>query len=319
MPNAMMSGSDLPTLNVAISGHAPPHHRLAVYKIVSEVESAVITSDGGVMQTGAYSRFKYGDRAQARRYADQLTGVILKSPMGPTLRSGDPVVVTASAYKKLRTAAQFVADGVAHGLQRNGCNVVPGRIHRANLTQGDYGAMNAEERAWWMAKNGLSLDESLFSGAHVVVVDDVCITGSHERSIAELLRTVPVRSVTNAYVADIDPLLAARDTRIEHRMNHAWMNGLANLRWLMRNQPDYVLTARTVKFILDRPASSLKRFLTTLRQYEICLLRQAVLDDGYHRMPMYTNSVRTLFRAAYRPSASRAVRRVVWLASDTGH
>ena len=271
-----------------------PHQRVALHTVVEEIDGRVITATGEVLNLEAYSRFKYGDQRQAHLYADELTGVILESQIAQQYASGPPIVVSASAYKRLLTAAQFVADGVLLRLKWAGFDADAGRIHRARLTEGDYGTMNAAERAFWMANNGLSLDGELFHGRHVIIVDDVRITGSHENAIARLFQALPVASVTSAYVVAIEPGLAARDTRIEDRMNHASINTLHDLYQLMWDEEHYVLTARTVKFVLSRPLDVLEIFLRKLEGTDLRALHMGMLDDGYYAMTAYAEGSKLL-------------------------
>jgi hypothetical protein len=280
-----------------------PHQRVVLHTVVEEIDGRAITATGEVLNLDAYSRFKYGDQAQAHLYADELTGVILESPIAQQYASGPPIVVSASAYKRLLTAAQFVADGVLLRLKWAGFDAEAGRVHRARLTEGDYGTMNAAERAFWMTNNGLSLDDKLFYGRHVIIVDDVRITGSHENAIARLFQALPVASVTSAYVVAIEPGLAARDTRIEDRMNHASINTLHDLYQLMWDEEHYVLTARTVKFVLSRPLDVLEVFLRKLEGTDLRALHMGMLDDGYYAMSAYVEGSQILLSEVARRKA----------------
>lgn len=270
------------------------HQRVALHTVVAEIDDRIITRTGHVLNTTAYSKFKYGDREQAGLYADELTEVILESDLAQLYRGTQPLVVSASAYKRLCTAAQSVADGVLLRLKWAGYDAAAGRIKRARLTEGDYGTMSAQERAFWMANNGLSLDKELFYGRHVIIVDDVRITGSHEHAIAKLFETLPIASLTSAYVIEIDPDLAARDTKIEDRMNHACIKTLHDLYLLMWEQDQYAMNARTVKFVLSRPQDMLKLFLEKLTGEELRALHVGMMDDGYYAMTAYAEGTRLL-------------------------
>lgn len=304
---SVFDGNDGPSRVVTATGNRPaahasttPYQRVVLHTVVEEIDDRIITATGDVLNTEAYSRFKYGDQSQAQLYADELTEVILRSDIARLYASGAPLIVSASAYKRLRTAAQFVADGVLLRLKWAGFEADAGRIHRARLTEGDYGTMNAAERAFWMANNGLSLDERLFYGRHVIIVDDVRITGSHERAIERLFQTLPVASVTSAYVVAIDPALAAQDTCIEDRMNHASITSLHDLYRLMWDQERYVLTARTVKFVLSRPLDVLDVFLRKIDDDDLRALHMGMLDDGYYAMTAYSEGSQMLIHEAQR-------------------
>lgn len=281
------------------------HRRFSLHRVVEETENHIVTDDGSWFDSPAYSRFKYGDRVQALAYGRSLAHALLRSDIGRDFGDGRPLTVTASAYKSLFTAAQFVADSVVQALDEAGFSVVPARIHRAQLTEGDYGTMSAEERALWMSRNGLSFNEELFVGSHTIIVDDVRITGSHERAITNLISKVPLASVTSAYVVEIDPDLASRDPRIEDRMNHAFIRTLYDLYGIMQSERHYIFTARTVKFVLSSPPEVLRYFLKRLRDDVVLRICDGVIADGYDKMSTYAEGVQMLLDEAALRETSR--------------
>lgn len=282
---------------------------VALYRIVDEVDGRIITSTGARFDSHAYSRFKYGWHQQAHWYGEDLTRMLLSHPIADHFRDKQPVVVSASAYKRLSTAAQFVASTIETRLRwTQQYPVHAARIHRAQLTEGDYGTMTIAERQYWMSNNGLSVDTALFNDRHVVIVDDVRITGSHEKAIWRLLADLPIRSVTNLYVVDLDSDLAKRDPTIEDRMNHAAIRNLSDLYRLMQEE-SYVPTARTVKFVLSRPLDSVKTFLERIEGSDLRLLHLGVLDDGYYSMDTYADGSMLLLREVKKRKRAAARRR----------
>lgn len=272
----------------------------SLFTIVGENEDGgVITSDGSSFDTTAYSRFKYGDMAAAAMYGQQLAQAILAcvaSQSGSCDLSN--VVITASAYKSLPTAAQAVADAAIATLRANGYPVRTGRIHRNILTEGDYGTMTTDERAYWMSCNGLWVEAVEFKGLNVVVVDDISISGAHGRSIVQMFETIDIASLTLVHVLKLDPELAARDPKIEDRMNHSVIKTLQDLRQLIASTPDYAPNARTVKFVLSQPIQELQRFLDSLPDPLVRLLDESVQADEYDRMRSYVTAAKLIAIAA---------------------
>lgn len=282
--------------------------RIALHTVVGEVEGEIITADGEPFDTSAYSRFKYGHTEQADRYGESLAKLLLEHPISGLYVNSAPLVVTASAYKRLATAAQLVANSVAKRLGWAHFMVHAGRIHRARLTEGDYGTMAHEERQYWMANNGLSVDTELFAGRHVVVVDDVRITGSHEESIWQLFADMPIESLTNLYVVTLDPKLAKRDPKIEDRMNHAEIRTLRDLYGLIWSG-SYCPTARTVKFVLSQPADTLKIFLREIDGGDLRAIHMGLIDDGYDKMDTYSVGSRLVLKEVARRKRAASRRR----------
>lgn len=267
----------------------------SLFTIVGEVDGRIITSDGERFDTTTYSRFKYGDELAAASYGRLLAGTILGCEMFQmSQQARDDVVITASAYKSLPTAAQAVASAATSTLHSYGYPVRSGRIHRDKLTEGDYSAMTTDERAYWMSCNGLWVEEAEFSGKHVIVVDDVSISGAHGKSIVEMFKTIDIKSLTLVHVLQLDPELAARDPKIEDRMNHTVIKSVLDLRSLIAQCPDYTPNARTVKFVLSLSVPELDWFLQSLPDEHIRSLHLGVQADEYDRMSSYIDAARRI-------------------------
>lgn len=267
----------------------------SLFTIVGEVDGQIITSNGEKFDATTYSRFKYGDIPAAASYGELLAGTIRNcEAFQASQLIPEDVVITASAYKSLPTAAQAVASAATSTLRSYGYPVRSGRIHRDKLTEGDYGAMTTDERAYWMSCNGLWVEATEFNGKHVIVVDDVSISGAHGKSIVEMFETVDIKSLTLVHVLQLDPALAAQDPKIEDRMNHTVIKNVRDLRNLIARSQDYTPNARTVKFVLSLSHSDLEWFLQSLPDEHIRLLHFGVQADEYDRMKSYIDAARRI-------------------------
>ncbi len=265
----------------------------SLFTIVGEEDGQIFTSAGGRFDTDTYSRFKYGDMEAADRYGQLLAGTILGCEAFETARHApDEVVITASAYKSLPTAAQAVASSLIKTLNSYGYPVGGGRIHRDTLTEGDYGNMSSDERAYWMSCNGLWINEKEFIARDVIVIDDVSISGAHANSIIAMFATVDIRSLTLVHVLKLDPELAARDPKIEDRMNHTVIKNLRDLGNLIRGRDDYRPNARTVKFVLSQPVPEIENFLSSLGTDVVDQICAGIEADEYDRMRSYMDAAK---------------------------
>jgi len=260
---------------------------ISLHEVVGENDAGIITLDGAPFGTADYSRFKYGDVSVAKRYGAQLAESLVRH-FGSIDDDGQ-LVISASAYKSLPTAAQAVADATADALARSGLDVQRGRVYRETLTEGDYGDMSLEERQHWMNKNGLWVKDADFVGRHVVIVDDVRISGSHERSITAMFDKIPHRSLALVHVLKLNPELALADPRIEHRMNHHAVRTLDDLLTLTKLETGHHLNARFVKFVLSQPASDVRRFARRLSPELLDALHEGAISDGYPSMLTYAD------------------------------
>lgn len=271
----------------------------SLFTIVGEEDGKIVTSAGGWFDTVTYSRFKYGDLRAADRYGQLLAGAILgRCVSKATPCDLDSVIVTASAYKLLPTAAQAAADSAIQSLHGYGYPVQSGRIHRDILTEGDYGNMSTDERAYWMSCNGLWVDEAEFERRHVIVIDDVNISGAHGKSIVKLFESIDVQSLTLVHVLKLDSELAARDPKIEDRMNHVVIKDLWDLYKLIQECPGYTPNARTVKFVLSRPIPEIEEFLLSLTSELVYQIHVGVQADEYDRMRSYKAAAEYISRHA---------------------
>ncbi len=268
---------------------------IALHRITDQSDGRIITDDAGVFDTLNYSRFKYGDTLAATSYGSLLASIIANCETFRMSRDAqEDVVVTASAYKSLPTAAQAVATAAIDALEALGCPVSSGRIHRDKLTEGDYGAMSTDERAYWMSCNGLWVDSAQFEGKHVIIVDDISISGQHERSVVEMFETVDIRTLTMVHVLRLDPELARRDPRIEDRMNHMLIKTVQDLWQLIANTPHYLPNARTVKFVLSQSVGDLDWLLRSLSDDLVRMIHLGVQADEYDRMQSYMEASRRI-------------------------
>jgi hypothetical protein len=267
-----------------------PVINMHLYSITERDGVMVNRQDGSPFDAASYSRFKYGDTAVAKDYGMKLAFLLRDRLLKPALKSREPVVFTASAYKVLPTAARAVAQAMYEQTLADGYKVEAGRIHRANLTNGDYATMSAHERKRAMSENGIYFDKAVFHGRHVVVIDDVKITGSHERSIHDMFDGEPILSLTHVYVVEMDPEIVKVRPSVEDTLNHTWMNGIDRLcELILAGGDQYPFNARTAKAIFSASSHQKKQIWETLGNEQILELHRGAHGDGYNVMHAYAS------------------------------
>ncbi len=103
-----------------------------------------------------------------------------------------------------------------------------------------------------------------------------------------MFESIDVASVTLVHVLKLDPGLAARDPKIEDRMNHTVIKNLSDLGDLIRRRLGYYTpNARTVKFVLSHPVPEIIRFLDGLPTELVEKIHAGVQADEYDRMRSY--------------------------------
>jgi hypothetical protein len=182
-------------------------------------------------------------------------------------------------------------------------------IERMAASCGDYGTLSAEARTRLMAANALSFDRvrPYADGAHLNVVDDVKMTGAHQRCLTRASETLPLGSRTFVHIAAFDHAGAQRlDPALEDRLNHVVVAALDDLDGIVRDSP-FAWNVRVCKFLLC-PANrgDLPSFLVRMTDRFVRELRHNSLIDGYARMSAYRESHAIVQRELRRRDRLRA-------------
>ncbi len=209
-----------------------------------------------------YSRFKYGDSTIAQQYGRLLAERMVAAH--PALLERDVVYVASSAYKVTPTAATALlapciqrASQLAR-LQGSATAFVPFHIHRQHLTKGDYAQMPPHKRADAMSRMGLSVPGDVdFRRQSVIVLDDIHVTGSHEKAVRQLLAGVGADAVYFGYILQVEH--GPEHPALEARINATAVASLSDILALMR-QPSFVINARICKYVLSSSLEDLEYF-----------------------------------------------------------
>lgn len=235
-----------------------------------------------------YSQFKYGRISFARQYAAALA-YLIGAHVLPVTKTNEQIVVLGTPHKRLPNAARMLAIEAERLLRHTGFASSYTYIHQHLLAAGDYGRLSVEQRDERNRRKQRSrfLDPDDFVGKHVVLVDDVRITGSIERSVLDLLLEVEVLSMTIANLVKLDPDAARTQPQLEDKLNHAAVRNITDIHRLMTTPQDFVLTTRAVKFILESHPIEVRWLLDRLNREQTMQLYYGVVDEGYDRMPAY--------------------------------
>ena len=259
-----------------------------------------------------YSRYKYGWTVAADWFARSLGSSFLAGQPGFAYRPR--LLIASSPYRCVPTAAHALAIRLvailndaraAHGLPA--ARLV--HIERRAASSGDYGTLSAEARARLMAANGLSFDRLLpyAENAHLIVVDDVKVTGAHQECLTRASDALPLRSRMFLHIAAfIDSGARPLDPALEDRLNHAAIRTLDDLAAVVAG-PDFSWNVRVCKFLLN-PANRyrLAEFLARMPVRRVRELHDNSQRDGYAQMDAYRGShaiVRAELRQRERSSA----------------
>jgi hypothetical protein len=209
-------------------------------------------SDDFSFSADEYSRFKYGSRNIARKFGHILADKFISQYIN-NIRERQLVVIP-SAYSHIRTASglmeSFFVDRLNYSLFKLGePPVEQAKIYRTVTYREDYGEMTAEQRFNLIKGDKFHIDKTFLQNRTLIFIDDIKITGTHERIIVKMLDDFDIQnSCYMLYFAelqnpDINP-------NIENYLNQFSVKSLYDLDLIIKSEP-FVFNTRVVKFILN--------------------------------------------------------------------
>jgi hypothetical protein len=240
-----------------------------------------------------YSKFKFGSTHIAREFgytlADHFINQLFKFSY-----SGKPIVVLPSAYSHIPTASYFMTihfiDKLNQFLYENGFSPVEtGKISRSVTYREDYGDMTAEERYNLIKGDKFHIDETQLKNKILIFLDDIKITGTHERVIIKMLDDFDIQNhCYMLYFAELtDPAICPKT---ENYLNHFFVKKISDLQSII-NQDDFEFNTRIVKYILNSNNLACSRFLQDQSQMFIDKLYYKAIGNEYYKFPEYETNL----------------------------
>jgi hypothetical protein len=286
-----------------------PTREFALYSLGEPVPAAWTCPQP--FSPASYSRYKYGSVTATEAFARALGMAFAEQH--PELAFAPRLLMTSSPYTYVPTAATTLARRLRLELNaartRRGLPRAPFvQVDRARPSAGDYGTLSARARDQRMAANTLSFrrfQPGQVRGAHLLIVDDVQVTGAHQRCLMRASDELPLAARTFLYIASFGrPADGCFDPTQEDALNHAAVRSLEDLAGIVEAGA-FAWNVRVCKFVLD-PANrgDLPRFLVRMPSWFVRDLDRNSREDGYARMARYAPS-----HAAVRADLARRCRR----------
>lgn len=273
---------------------------LSTVGLDSDNELTVASNLGfDAVKVDEYSQFKYGNGTIAQRYGRLMGRQVIQN--FPTLLDEEAVHITSSAFKVAPPASSALLNPFMESIndyaKEEGSDTLflPLRIHRANLTNGDYATMTIEEREAIVAQNGLSLEEGAdIKQKTVIALDDIYVTGSHERSIEHVLEKNNVGDTIYSYILEAKG--GKSQPKIEATINGNAVKNVEDIITLAQNK-DFTPNARLCKYILSQSIADIERFTTEVPTHVRDLVVRYAVGDELHQMSSYSTTFDTLIGA----------------------
>ncbi|SOD12662.1 phosphoribosyltransferase family protein [Pedobacter xixiisoli] len=240
-----------------------------------------------------YSKFKFGDSAIARKFADELFDGFIAEHKDLIL-SNEEIVILPSPYHSIPTASNYLSFYFKTKMntflyEHNRKALVESKIYRNQTYTTDYGNLDYEQRVKLIANDTYYIDRNFIDGKLCLFLDDIKITGSHEHIVKKILEQYNVQGkfVFMYYAelknSDIHP-------NIENYYNYFYVKDIESLSTII-NAQSFVFNTRTVKYILKLEKSEL---LLLVAQVEDTLLEQLfhlAVSNNYHTIADYQENL----------------------------
>jgi hypothetical protein len=243
-----------------------------------------------------YSKFKYGADNIAQKFGYLLADGFIENCLSKHY-VGQPVVVVPSAYSHIPAASFFMKKHFVDKLNvylfaHNYPMIEETKIYRTVTYREDYGKMSAEERYKLIKGDTFYIDRKFVENKLLLFIDDIKITGTHERIIIHMLNEY---SITNPcymlYFAELANETVPPD--IENYLNGYYVKSLDEIDAIIRNER-FRFNTRVVKFILNSPDDSFDRFIEKQNACFINELYYNAIGNEYFKFPSYLRNLEKL-------------------------
>lgn len=243
-----------------------------------------------------YSKFKYGDDVIAKEFGNTLAKGFIENYLAknPIL---EQIVVISSPYAFIPTATFSMKNYFVFRLNRwlaeNNLPVVQEtKVTRSITYKEDYGALDEAQRLSLIGNDSFHVDREFLKNKVLIFLDDIRITGSHERMITKMLTAYNLENETHLlYFAE----LVNRNIHpnIENFLNYYHVKSIFDLDNIIKNER-FSINTRIVKYILSSESNSFQVFLQNHSNSFLELLYNMAIGNSYHTIEAYQDNLKIL-------------------------
>ncbi|MBK7883098.1 MAG: phosphoribosyltransferase family protein [Chitinophagaceae bacterium] len=243
-----------------------------------------------------YSRFKFGDDVIAEDFGIALANGFIEKHL-KTHPIENQVVVISSPYAFIPTATFAMKNYFIYTLniwlvENNFPVVQEAKVYRTVTYKEDYGALNAEERMKLISNDSFHIDSAFIKNKTLIFLDDIKITGSHEKLINKMINEYSLCNDTYfLYYAEL--VNKSIHPSIENELNFYYVKSIFDLDTLI-NDSRFFINTRIVKYILNAEKHMFAEFIQNQSTHFIHLLYNMALGNSYHLMEAYTTNLNFL-------------------------
>lgn len=241
-----------------------------------------------------YSKFKFGDKDTARKFGYALASGFIKDYLW-TDTIKEQIVVISSPYCFIPTATFAMKDYFIQRLNEFLVTeklpvVEETKIHRTITYKEDYGNLSAEERHTLIHNDGFHIDKEFIKGKTLLFLDDIKITGSHEKVIRRMIEEYDLDNrCIFLYFAELEN--KEIHPRIENYLNYYFVKTLLDLDKVIKNG-NFLLNTRVIKYILNSDHSEFRTFIQYQPIKLVHNIYHLAIGNSYHLIDEYQTNLK---------------------------
>ncbi len=243
-----------------------------------------------------YSKFKYGDDKISEQFGHDLAKGFIQEILIKT-KISKQIVVISSPYSFIPTATFAMKNYFVYELNKwlseNNLPVVQEtKIHRTITYKEDYGELSAEDRMKLISNDHFHIDKSFLDNKTLIFLDDIRITGSHERMITKMIEEFEIPNDTYLlYFAELTNEFI--NPNFENYLNYYQIKSIFDLQKIIESNR-FEINTRIVKYLLNYDSNAFKIFIQIQTNKFNSLLNNMALGNSYHTIDEYQKNMNIL-------------------------
>lgn len=242
-----------------------------------------------------YSFLKFGSDAAAQKMGHELADDFFEKYKDDII--GKNIVVIPSPYNYVRNAATVMSEHFVnklnHHLAINNQKAVEWSIINRKVSYiKDYGFLSPDDRKKLIDGDEFYFNTDYLDDKTLIFIDDVCITGTHENKLKELMDKKGIKNdVFFLYYAKF--VGDTQNANIEAALN---FSGVTNVNDFIKltSEDNYHVIVRPIKFMLNQPHEEFKIALSQFPDKYKVELYFGCISENYHFRDEYQENFKFL-------------------------